>query len=306
MAARMVGYAFCGLAMVMVGSTVVASKLIAAGLPPFTATALRFAIAFPILAALMRLTRTPWPRPGMHDGLLLLMQAASGSVGYTVLLIAGMGLASAVDAGAITGTLPAVATATAVLVLGERPDRAMLGAIALATAGVVAVTVRFDGGGAGPALLALLGNALVLGAVACEALFILLNKKLRTPIAPLALSTLMTGIGFALAAGPALLEQPWTAPMEALPLAGVLYYALVPTVGGFLLWYAGSMRISGAEASLLTALAPVSALVLAAALLREPVGTGQFLGIACVLGAVLLTVSRRLGRRKGSPACMET
>ena len=39
------GMALCAAAMATVGSTVVASRLIAAGLPPFTATALRFAVA---------------------------------------------------------------------------------------------------------------------------------------------------------------------------------------------------------------------------------------------------------------------
>ncbi|RVL10557.1 EamA/RhaT family transporter, partial [Sinorhizobium meliloti] len=48
MSKQVQGYVFLSLAMVLVGSTVIASKIIAAGLPPFTATALRFAIAFPL------------------------------------------------------------------------------------------------------------------------------------------------------------------------------------------------------------------------------------------------------------------
>jgi len=63
MTRRTQGYLYLALAMVTVGSTVVASKLIAAGLPPFTATALRFAVALPLFLALLRLTGTPWPRP---------------------------------------------------------------------------------------------------------------------------------------------------------------------------------------------------------------------------------------------------
>ncbi|MFS2021583.1 EamA/RhaT family transporter, partial [Massilia sp. CT11-108] len=39
--------------MVLVGSTVVASKIAAAGLPPFTATALRFALALPCFLVLL-------------------------------------------------------------------------------------------------------------------------------------------------------------------------------------------------------------------------------------------------------------
>ncbi len=57
------GMALCAAAMATVGSTVVASRLIAAGLPPFTATALRFAVATPVLWLLMRATGMAWRSP---------------------------------------------------------------------------------------------------------------------------------------------------------------------------------------------------------------------------------------------------
>lgn len=299
MAERVQGYLCLSAAMLLVGSTVVASKVIAAELPPFTATALRFALALPLFLLLLRLARAPWPRPDRHDALLLLLQAGAGSVGYTVLLIAGLRLTSAADAGVIVGTLPVVAAAVAVLLLGERPGRGLLAAIALAAAGLLALNPPGGAEGRG----SLLGNALILGAVLCEALFILLNKRLRRPIAPLALSTLMAAIGLAVATPLALAERPWdlALPAETLgaALAAVAYYALVPTVGGFLLWYAGTARSSGAEASLFTAVAPVSAVLLAALLLGEAVSAGQFLGVGCVLVAVFsLALPRRAARTR--------
>ena len=149
-------------------------------------------------------------------------------------------------------------------------------------------TVRIDDFTTPHAASSLTGNALVFAAIVCEALFILLNRKLHTPVAALPLSTLMCGIGFAVALGPACFERPWGMPFNASALNGVLYYALVPTVAGFVLWYAGAARISGAEAGLMTALVPVSAVALAAVVLREPVSAAQLAGVACVLGAVLL------------------
>ena len=117
MSERSKGMWLCALAMVTVGSTVVASKLIASGLPPFTATALRFALALPVFVVLMGCLRVCWPRPDRHDAVLLLCQAAAGSVGYTVLLILGVRWAPAADAGVVTGTLPAMAALVAVLAL---------------------------------------------------------------------------------------------------------------------------------------------------------------------------------------------
>ena len=97
MNSRYVGYVFCALAMIGVGSTVVVSKSIASGLPPFSATALRFAIAFPLFVLVMRWRGVRWPRLDRHDTVLVIAQAGAGSVGYTVLLISGMKLASSAD-----------------------------------------------------------------------------------------------------------------------------------------------------------------------------------------------------------------
>ncbi|MGO7072724.1 DMT family transporter [Rhizobium johnstonii] len=282
MSRQVQGYVYLALAMLTVGSTVIASKLIASGLPPFSATALRFAIAFPVLLLLMWATGAGLPRFSRHDRLILIIQAGAGSVGYTTLLISGLSLTSAADAGVIIGTLPVVSAAISILLLRERPQRALLLAVALATSGVLSIAFTPDAAGG-----SLTGNALIFLAVVCEGLFILLNKRLKTEIAPLALSTLMAGIGFIVAAIPAIFEAPFAHGISTSAVAAVVYYALVPTVGGFLLWYAGAERVSGTEAALFTALAPVSAVMLAFVILGEPVGLSQIAGIACVLAAVL-------------------
>lgn len=211
----------------------------------------------------------------------------------TVLLILGTRHAPAADAGVVAGTLPAVAALFAVLALGERPTRALLLSTALATLGVLAISLpearsAVRGAGSG----ALLGHALVLGAVVCEATFILINKRLRVPVPPLALSATMSVLGLLTCAVPALLEQPWLRAVPATAVGAVVYYALVPGVLGFWLWFAGSSRVSGAEASLMTALMPVSALALAATVLGERITPAQIDGCALVLGAVALAARR--------------
>ncbi|NNU65125.1 DMT family transporter [Rhizobium indicum] len=282
MSRQVQGYVYLALAMLTVGSTVVASKLIASSLPPFSATALRFAIAFPVFLVLMWATGARLPKLSREDRLILVIQAGAGSVGYTTLLISGLSLTSAADAGVIIGTLPVVSAAISILLLRERPQRALLLAVALATAGVLSIAVTPDAAGG-----SLLGNALIFLAVVCEGLFILLNKRLKTEIAPLAQSTLMAGIGFIVAVIPAIFEAPFADGISGSAVAAVVYYALVPTVGGFLLWYAGAERVSGTEAALFTAVAPVSAVMLAFVILGEPVGFSQIAGIACVFAAVL-------------------
>ncbi|CAN7713458.1 DMT family transporter [Acidovorax sp. LjRoot118] len=283
------GQLLCSLAMVLVGSTVVVSKVIAQDIEPFAATVLRHALALPVFLALMRWhgQRLPWV--GRRDALLLTLQAAAGSVGYSVLLILGVSLASASDAGIVAGTLPAAAALFSALLLGERPGLRLVLSIALATAGVMAVALAPESAPPGGTSTRLAGIALVLAAVACEAVFILANKRLSQPIPALALSTLMSAGGLLLSALPAwLVAQASPSTFTVPALAGVLYYAWVPTVGGFLLWYAGSARTSGVRASLATVWLPVAALLLSVVFLGESIRSWQWLGLGCVVAALLL------------------
>jgi len=289
MSSRLPGYLLLTLAMMTVGSTVVASKLLAGAIAPFLATALRLALALPLLLALALLRGERWPALSRRDGLLLTLQAAAGSVGYTAFLIAGLAHLPAADAGVVIGTLPAVAALFSALVLGERPGPRLLLAVLLATGGVLAVAWS----GHAPALSP--GMLLVLAAVACESAFILLHKRMARPLPPLAQATAMAGLGLLVALPLAAFELPATLPAPA-ALAAVAWYALVPTVGGFLLWYAGAARVSGSEAAAFTAVAPLTAVALAALWLGEPVGARQALGaLAVLLGILVLALPRRRG-----------
>lgn len=293
------GQLLCSLAMVLVGSTVVVSKVIAQDIEPFAATVLRHALALPVFLALMRWHGQRLPRVGRRDALLLTVQAAAGSVGYSVLLILGVSLASASDAGIVAGTLPAAAALFSALLLGERPGLRLVLSIALATAGVMAVALAPESAPPGGTSTRLAGIALVLAAVACEAVFILANKRLSQPIPALALSTLMSAGGLLLSALPAwLVAQASPSSFTVPALAGVLYYAWVPTVGGFLLWYAGSARTSGVRASLATVWLPVAALLLSVVFLGESIRSWQWLGLGCVVAALLLA-SRPAARGPG-------
>jgi drug/metabolite transporter (DMT)-like permease len=287
MSEKPLGYLFLTLAMATVGTGVIASKLISDQIPPFTATALRFALALPVLGILVAARRAGFPPLPLRTWMWLVLQAGAGSAGYTVLLISGLSFLRAADAGVVIGTLPAVTALFAIVVLGEKLRVRTAVAVACATAGVMAVAWQ----GAGPGSLT--GIILILGAVVCESAFILMQKRIGTPLAPLQQATVMTGLGLVLALPFAITEASGLAlPLPA--LAAVVWYALVPTVGGFLLWYAGAARVPGTEAAVFTAVAPLTAVVLSVLVLGEHVGAAQGLGLAAVAIAVLiLTLPKR-------------
>lgn len=288
------GPLLCAAAMITVGTSVVASKLIGVAIEPFLATALRHALALPVLGVLCLVRRPAWPRPGARDALILVAQAAAGSVGYTVLLIAGASMASAADAGIVAGTLPAMATVFAVLGLGERPRARAVAGIVLATVGVLMLASAPGEPPRAEAGHRTLGILLVAAAVACEVVFILGQKRLRVAIEPLPMATLMSAGGLLLSlpaawaigslhGAPSLLGS-----AAALPaVAAVAWYAWVPTVLGFWLWYAGARRATATQAAAATAWLPVMAVFGAAAVLGESIAPTQWLALGLVVLGVL-------------------
>jgi drug/metabolite transporter (DMT)-like permease len=295
------GPVLCGAAMATVGTSVVASKLIGTHVEPFAATALRHLLALPVLALLCWLFKPVWPRPDRSDALILLVQAASGSVGYTVLLIAGTSMSSAADAGVVAGTLPAMAALFAILVLRERPGPLAILGIGLATAGVLLLSVGGSPEPGSPWPGRTLGIALVAAAVACEVLFILGQRRLSAPIEPLAMATLMSAGGLLLSLPVAFVVWAMdgfavrveTSALGA-ALAALLWYAWVPTVLGFWLWYAGARRATATQAAASTAWLPLVAVVGAAAVLGETLSAAQLTALALVLAGVLIgSIQRR-------------
>lgn len=292
---QLTGFFMMAGAMILVGSTIVVSKTIGEGMPPFTATALRFAIASPIFAGLLWYSRQKIPSLSLREWGLLIIQAAAGSVAYTVLLILGLSFTSGANAGVIVGTLPVIMGLLAIMVFGERPTRRLMASIFAAGFGVFLITLgTVTQSSSADTMRNFIGIGLIFLAVLGEALFLLLNKKIATPIPALALSTLMSCFGFLLAIGPAYAEFSSGAygHISREALIGVIYYAIVPTVIGFLLWYGGSAKTNAGEAALATAFMPVSALIFVALFLHEPISLQQIMGCLAVIIAILVGMRR--------------
>ncbi len=287
------------LAMVLVGSTVVASNIIGEGMSPFQGTALRFGVAGLGFAALWIVRGERLPSLGWRDWTLLVLQSAIGNFAFSILLIVGLYFTAGAHAGVVVGTLPAVMGLMAFLVLGERLGAVRAAAIALATAAVALVTLAGGEGAAGSIssspLVAIdgrvvLGTAILLLAVVCEAVFLLLNRALHTPVPAFQIAAFMCAFGFAFGTIGAVVEWLFAAPPapSAAAILGAVYYGIVPTLIGFPLWYSGSARGTAADAALATAAMPVAAIALSALVLGETVTIVQVAGCALVVVAIAL------------------
>lgn len=281
------------LAMIIVGSSVVAGKIMVAELPVHLASALRFALALCVLLPVLWLREGGLPSLSRRSWLLLAGQSLCGSFLFTVCLLYGLALTTPASAGIITATTPACMGLIAWVFMAERlTPRAGLGMV-LSVAGLLAVgAAGRAAGGSAPAPLA--GNLLVVGAVLFESLFLLVRKGVREPLSPLAAATVISlfGLVWFLPGGVAELAHADLAAVSLVGWLSVAYYGAVVTVLAYVFWFAGVTRVAASTAGVFTAVMPVSALALSALVLDEPVSPAQLAGCACVLGGIVL-LSRR-------------
>ncbi|EMG37895.1 DMT(drug/metabolite transporter) superfamily permease [Desulfocurvibacter africanus PCS] len=293
------------LAMFMVGSSVVAGRLMVEELPVFLGSALRFALASALLVPALLFVEGGLPRLGKRTWAMLTAQSFLGSFAFTVFLLKGLALTSPASAGIITSATPAFMGLAAWLFFGERPRGRSLAGIVLAVTGVLAINLDSVTGGSELASRPVLGNLLVLAAVGCETLFLLVRKALpedRQRLSPLAVSTLLSllGLAFFLPAGL------WEAWHHGWPAAGleawlaVVWYAVVITVGAYFFWFWGVMRVDGSMAGVATAALPLSSVGLSALVLGERPTAGMLVGCALVLTGILAVSGVRLPKRFGA------
>ena len=63
---------------------------------------------------------------------------------------------------------------------------------------------------------------------------------------------------------------------------------------GYLLWFGGLSKVTASTAGVFTGVLPVSAVLLSYLVLGEPFSWAHPVGIACVLGAILLIARQRM------------
>jgi len=159
--------------------------------------------------------------------------------------------------------------------------------VALSVLGIMAINaLAGPTSDAGPAPL--LGNALVLAAVAAESLFLLLRKRLPSRLTALGASTWLTVLGLAqflpLAAWQALDFDFGAVGWEVWATIG--YYGVAVTVLAYLFWFRGIVAVPASVAGVFTGVLPVSALALSWLVLDQPLGWEHLAGCGCVLAGV--------------------
>lgn len=290
----LLAYAQLSGAMALVGANVAVGKLLAEALPVPLILLLRCLLACAVLWPLARLVEgrvrvAPWVLRN------LALQALVGTVLYNAGLLAGLRLTTALEAGLVLATLPAVVALGSAAWLRERLAPRHWLAAGLAAGGMAALVLARLGGGGGAGHL--LGNALVFAGVLGEAAYVLLAKRISGRVPLVTASFWMQAFSAAMLV-PLSLSGLGSLGMLVDPkLAGLLiFHSLTASVVCLLLWYAGLRRVPAGVAGVFTALLPASAAAVAVLVLGEEFTAVHGLGFVLMGGSLLLATWPRRGQ----------
>ncbi|MFO1200547.1 MAG: DMT family transporter [Burkholderiaceae bacterium] len=307
------GYALLAAGMAVVGTYVALSKPLVAALPVFLLAWLRFGIAaFALL---------PWtfgrrgePAVGAAQWRTLFVQSFFGNFLFSICMLNGVSMTSASAAGVILATLPAVVALFSWVFLRERLSGRAWAAVALAVAGVATLTLaRGDAGaGAGPGA-SVAGNLLVFGCVACEAVYVILGKRLTATLSAMRISALINLFGLALMT-PFGLAQARSFDFGAVAAgtwATLVFYAIAASVLATWLWLSGQKHVPASHSGVFTIAMPIAASGVGVLWLGERFGALHVIAFGCAAAGIVLiawpgrerspgTAPARSGAREGT------
>ncbi|MES2999814.1 MAG: DMT family transporter [Pseudomonadota bacterium] len=296
---RIAAYACLALSMSLVGSYVALSKPLVAAIPVFLLAWLRFGIGGLAMLPWLRKPDSELPlSPATRR--LVFLESFLGNFLFSICMLFGVSMTSAVSAGVIMAAIPAAVALLSWAFLGERITSRTWAAIACAATGIGLLafaqpSAHPAGSNAAAHGNAWLGNLLVLGAVICEASYAVIGKKLTGVLGPKRITSLINLWGFALVTP----LGAWTALSFDFPGVApgiwmlLLFYSLAASVWTVWLWMTGLKAVPAGQAGVFTVMLPVSAALVGVLALGEQLSGMQLLAFALALvGVVLATLHR--------------
>ncbi|MDQ6882258.1 MAG: DMT family transporter [Pseudomonadota bacterium] len=291
--------------MSLVGSYVALSRPLVAAIPVFLLAWMRFGIGG---AAMLHWLRKPAAEPPLtrHTRQLLFAESFLGNFLFSICMLFGVSMTSAVSAGVIMASIPAVVALMSWAFLRERIGGRTWAAVACAAAGIALLavaerTIPAPTGPGGPPASAWPGNLLVFAAVLCEASYAVIGKKLTAAMGPKRITSLINLWGFALVTPFGLyaaLRFDFASVPHGIWLL-LLFYSLAASVWTVWLWMTGLKTVHASQAGVFTVMLPVAACLVGVFALGERVSASQVAAFVIALAGVLLAT---LPARRMRPA----
>ena len=283
-------YASLSASMLLVGSYVGLSRVLVVVFPVLLLAWLRFGIAAVAMAHWVRRRPGDLPLSGAERRLLF-WESFLGNFMFSVCMLYGVKLTSALAAGVTMAALPAVVALLSWAFFGERVGGRNWAAIACAVGAIATLALlrtTSEPGGLGVPL----GYALLVCAVLCEASYVVIGKRLTGRLSPRRISALINLWGLALVT-PFGLYQAWDFDFGLVgPDMWLLltFYALAASMWAVWLWMQGLRQVPASRAGVFTVMLPVGAALVGVLILGEPFGPWHAAAFGLALAGLLLAV----------------
>jgi drug/metabolite transporter (DMT)-like permease len=284
--------------MTLVGSYVALSKPLVAAIPVFLLAWMRFGIGG---LAMVHWLRKPVGEQALtpQTRRLLFLESFLGNFLFSICMLYGVSMTSAVSAGVIMASIPAVVALLSWFFLREQVPARVWAAVACSALGIALLGLaRPTHAEAGEFGRAWMGNLLVFGAVVCEGAYAVIGKKLTGALGPKRITSVINLWGFALMT-PLALHQALAFDFGAVRPGTwglLLFYSVAASVWSVWLWMVGLRGVPAALGGVFTVMLPVSAALVGIVVLGERLTALQGTAFAvAVVGVLLATLPVRSG-----------
>ena len=292
---RPLAFLCLALSMSLVGSYVALSKSLTLIFPVFLLAWLRFGIGG--LAMLHWLKKPPQEMPlATETRRLIFLESLLGNFLFSIFMLYGVSMTSAVSAGVVLSAIPAVVAVLSWIFLREQISTQVWGGVVLAMAAISLLAFAKTPASADTMPHELLGNLLVFAAVVCEASYAVIGKKLTASLGPRRITSLINLWGFVLITPFGIYAAQgfdFAAVSNATWLL-LLFYSLAASVWTVWLWMTGLKVVDASQAGVFTVMLPITAALVGVLVLGESLSGMQCAAFALALvGVVLATRPQR-------------
>jgi drug/metabolite transporter (DMT)-like permease len=235
-----------------------------------------------------------WPLLRRNWKLFLVLALLQMVLGQSALYV-GLQTSTALNAGFINSTMPALTVALAWLLAGETVSRRQVAGLIVASVGVLAIIMRGDLG----RLLALAfvpGDLWLQFAFVCWSYYNILVNRLTTEINPFVafMALTLTALPFlAMLYGAEYLLGAASAPLTLETVAAIAYVSVFASILALVCLNVGIAHIGSARSGMMFNLMPVITTGLAIILLGEQLRLYHVIGIALIFGGIYLSGALR-------------
>jgi drug/metabolite transporter (DMT)-like permease len=288
-------YLYLSSAMIIVSSSFPVGKMAVSKIPVFILSGSRYAVAMILMIPVLIFSWAKFKSITTKDFALLAVQAFFGVWIFNIFLFWGLKLIPSANSGIILGSVPAI-----ILILSKFFYKEVLGVkkIIAVILAFISIWILQD-----PSSVYFnnsydnwLGFGLVGIAALGEALFLFISKSTSSRVDPLVSASVISIFGLIMILPFSIWEYQFYSftSMTDTDILIILYFGVIITFVGYVLWFKGTSLIPASESALFSAVMPISAVFLSSMILDEQLYTQHYISLFLIIIAIKTSITQNI------------